>query len=406
MSITPDNAPFAPPVRDNTPAFPKVGIYFGMPEDQYHAVPAASSSGIKKLSISSMDYWAASWMNPENDEDEEEAVKDSGKLTPRQLGHAYHSYIVEGEAAFHDRFFVTLDEKELRAQCAAAGAPFCVTIKEIRDAIEDEDVKPKGTVKAKLAEQLIELRSDAIVWDVVTEQHAALNEGKLPIDPKLYRRILIANQMIAADPQLGSAFTGGHAEVSIFWHDPETGVPMKARLDYIKMQHLIDLKSFANQNGKPVQRAIDMAIANYKYFIPVVVYLMAIKEAKRMVRETKGKCVYDVRFNGTDDDGVKQYVTKPAHKSRIEWAWTWAHQEEPEVIFVFQQTGVAPVTRGRIMQKGSTYTINEHAVRFLIRKWASCAKAYGTDPWVDFEAVTYTEDESLPWAATDFGDTQ
>ena len=66
---------------------------------------------------------------------------------------------------------------------------------------------------------------------------------------------------------------------------------MKARLDYIKMQALVDLKSFSNMQSKPVQRAIDMAIATRKYYIPVVVYLEAIAAAKAMMVKRGQGCV-------------------------------------------------------------------------------------------------------------------
>jgi hypothetical protein len=32
------------------------GIYFGMPEDEYHSIPAVSASGIKRIAITSMDF--------------------------------------------------------------------------------------------------------------------------------------------------------------------------------------------------------------------------------------------------------------------------------------------------------------------------------------------------------------
>lgn len=366
-----------PPRLDGQPEFPPVGIYFGMSDEVYHSIHACSASGIKKLSASSMDYWANSPLNTEREDDNETVAK--------MMGRAYHCRICEGAEVFADRYAVELDQADY-------GDELCVTVAHLRKAIDALEVKPKGTAKDGLIDQLLDLDPEAKVWDRMIASHAEANAGKTLISPKLYRRIEIAAAMIGGDPQLKDAFAGGHAEVSVFWYDERTGAPMKARFDYLKMNHLVDLKSFANMQGKPVQRAIDMAISNQKYFIPVVVYLEAIEAAKKMIVATKGKCVFALGEHGRE-------------RSLRQWCWEWAHQPAPEVLFVFQQTGVAPVTRGRKMGRGTVFTVTDFAVQFLKRKWVKCATAYGTDPWLDIEPVTDTEDEAMTWAATDFGET-
>lgn len=385
-----------PPRHSGQLPFPPPGIYFGMPDEVYHGIHACSASGLKHLSVSSMDYWALSILNQEKEDD---ATRDSGSLTPKQLGQAYHTYIVEGPAVFDRRYAVALDKDALRNDAAKNGVPFCVTTADLRKAITDAGGVPKGTAKDPLIDQLLSFVPTAVVWDRAVAAHLEANAGKLMISPKLYRRIAIANAMILGDPQLQGAFRGGHAEVAIFWFCPKTGCPMKAKLDYLKMNHLIDLKSFGNMMNKPVQRAIDMAISNQKYFIPVVVYLEAIAAAKEMVKAYQKKVVRQCKV---ESDGTT--VFHEADPATVKWCWDWAHQPEPEVIFIFQQTGVAPVTRGRKMGTGTTYVVTLGAVQFLKKKWVRCATAYGVDPWVDFEPVTITEDESLTWAATDFGD--
>lgn len=391
-----------PPIHPGMATFPEPGIYFGMPEEVYHSIHACSASGIKNLSVSSMDYWAMSLLNQER---EEKPPKDSGDLTPRQLGQAYHCFIVEGESVFNERYAVAMDREAWREEAKKHGKELCVTIADIRVAIDAAGAKPKGTAKDALIDQLLDLDPDAFVWDRMVATHLEVNKGKTMITPKLYRRIVIANAMITNDPQLKDAFSGGHAEVSIFWYDEQTGVPMKARLDYLKMNHLIDLKSFSNSQGKPIQRAIDMAIGNQKYFIPVVVYLEAIAAAKELVKASKGKGTAWVWGSFVKHEGAEPvWEPAPAPKELRDWCWQWAHQPQPEVLFIFQQTGIAPVTRGRIMPTSTSYVVTQSAVQFLKRLWGKCAVAFGTDPWVSFQPVVQTEDESLTWAATDFGD--
>lgn len=363
------------------PTWPGEGIFFGMPDDMYHSIFACSASGIKKMSASSMDAWASSTLNPDNEEGD-------GDSLAKMLGRAYHCRICEGREVFNGRYAVEADKTDF-------GDELIVTIEDIRKAIDDAGGKPKGTKKGDLIEQLLECDPTALVWDKIVEAHNAEHEGKTMLPAKLHRRIEIAAAMIEKDPQLGKAFTGGHAEVSVFWFD-QSGLPCKARFDYLKMAHLVDLKSFANGSGKPVQRAIDAAISNYKYYIPVVFYLEAIAAAKRMVVATKTECVRRLYPDGTECGDTQEDKA---------WCWQWAHQPQPEVVFVFQQTGAAPVTRGRVMGVGTTYTITTYAVQFLKRKWKECVENYGYDtPWLDVEPITRTEDESLSFAATDFGE--
>lgn len=393
--------PMQPPALPFAPKFPEPGIYFGMPEDTYHAIHACSASGLKKLSVSSMDYWAESVLNQEAEDEEDEPRRD--KFDARALGRAYHARICEGQEEYLKRYAPKLDKKAVAMEAEAKGKRLCVTVKDIREAIDEAEGKPKGTAKDGLIEQLLDLDPDAWVWDRIEAKYMEENGGKTLIPMKFYRRIEIAWAMIMGDPNLRGAFTGGHPEVSIFWHDERTGVPCKARFDYLKMGHLVDLKSFGNPMGKPVQRAIDMAIANQKYFIPVVFYLEAIAAAKKMVKATGGR-------RGGKEPGINDVVQKwneiDSDEARAlqKWCWAWAHQPEPEVLFVFQQTGKAPVTRGRIMSKGTTFTVNEQAVQMLKKKWRYCATAFGTDPWIDIEPVVATVDEELGWAATDFGE--
>ena len=390
-----------PPRHDGQPYFPQPGIYFGMPEAEYHSIHACSASGLKHLSVSSMDYWALSTLNQER---EEEGEKESGKLTPRQLGHAYHSYIVEGANAFDKRFVLALDKDEIKARAKATGRELCVTIADIRAAIDALDVKPKGTSKDALIEQLLDLDPGAFIWERMVSEHGRKHAGKTFISHKMFRRIAIAKLMIEGDPELKDAFHGGHAEVSIFWFCPTTGAPMKARLDYIKMNALVDLKSFGNMMNKPIQRAIDAAITNQKYYMPVVVYLEAIAAAKAMIVATKGKGTVWEYKPFDKGGGMIVWEPAPATGNLLDWVWKWAPQPEPQVMFIFQQTGIAPVTRGRIMPLHTHYMATQFAIQFLKRKWVRCAKAYGTDPWLDFEPVRTTADEELFNSASDFGD--
>lgn len=437
-----DNAPqdaaverIDPPRLEGQPEFPEPGIYFGMDEKDYHAIPAFSSSGAKKLAVSSMDYWANSWLNPDRVESEKKYL---------DLGKAIHAFVLEGEGAYLDRFYVELDPDdyadqplltstdEIKAAIssfseeqpvapatggkqalidqlgelyseASQPANLVGTVPELKERIRSfttkapvkpvsrvEDEGPDGEPYMRAAtkddwiKQLLALDPNALIWDSLVKHHAANHEGKTAIDARTDRRIRIAVKMILGHEEIAKAFSGGYPEVSIFWYCETTGVPMKARLDYLKMRAVVDLKSFGNNAGMPIDRAIERTIANYRYNLQQVQYDEAVQAAKKMIRLSGLEAI------NADDESVIDFCEK------------WAMEEaDPGFIFIFQQTGNAPVTRGKIMPRGTVFSVTKSRHEELKRKWAECAKAYGTDPWLDIAPIDEIEDEAIPLHATE-----
>lgn len=441
--------PIMPPRHEGQPEFPAPGIYFGMSEEEYHAVPAASNSHLKKLSVSSMDAWADSWMNLDREEPEDKPHFNFGK--------AIHAFVLEGEGAYLDRYAVDLDpvdfedikplvhteqikaaigafttkqpvtprggKQDLIDQLAAlgekAGVPVNIdgTVPELKDRIsafeEDAPIRPLSRVeeededgnksvrpasKADWIEQLLSLDPDVKIWDKMLAEHRAQHEGKFMLDAKVDRRVRIAAKMILAHPEISKAIENGHPEVSVFWYCRKTGVPMKARFDMLKMRVIADLKSFANKVGKPIRSAINTAIASYRYNMQHVVYVEAALAARELIREA-------IENDGQIGDVVHVANAPPeAEPAIFDWCEKWASQTEPpEFLFIFQQTGIAPVTRGRLMPRSTLFSVTRSRVEELKRQWAECAATYGTDPWIDLEPITETEDEEIPEYATDIG---
>ena len=70
----------------------KPGVYLSIPNDDYHADPAISSTGIKQLLRSPAEYW---WNSPLN------IHRESEPETPaKKFGQAYHTMILEPQK-FH-----------------------------------------------------------------------------------------------------------------------------------------------------------------------------------------------------------------------------------------------------------------------------------------------------------------
>ena len=82
---------------------PPVGIYFDMPFEEYLAIPCLNASGIKELNISETDFWARSFMNPDND-----TVDDDTRA--KIEGRAYHKRILEGEDALYNQYALEYED--------------------------------------------------------------------------------------------------------------------------------------------------------------------------------------------------------------------------------------------------------------------------------------------------------
>lgn len=195
--------------------FREPGIYFGMPEAEYHADPSLGSTDMKRLEENPEDYWFSSPLNPVVLEGEEETDSQG-------FGTACHKMLLEGPDAFERAYHI----------CFFPG-----NIKE-------------GKEERRLA--------------------AAL--GKTPLKESDWERIALAGAAFRANPVLAPAFEGGLAsEVSIFWRD-ERCIPKKMRADRMKIRATLDLKTISPQREMPFITACRRHIAAFRYDIQAAHY--------------------------------------------------------------------------------------------------------------------------------------
>lgn len=333
------------------------GVYFGLDEDAYHDAPAFSASGIKKELISPMDFWAASWMNPDREAYESRAMA---------LGKAWHKRLLEGPDAFWQAYAAELDAEDYPEALR--------TMDDLRAALRELGEKTGGN-KADLIARLQGL-SDAPIWDVLVAAHAEAHAGKIFMSHEDIGRIEKQAAMIEKHPDISRCFQGGYPEVSVFWTDEESLVPMKARLDYVKIQADIDLKTFSNPLGKPLNRAIYTAMASGKYHVQVAVYSEAMRAAQAHIRAG--------RIFG-DGDGA--WLAKLAREN----------MDDRQFVFVFQQTGPAPVARAyRFPRQLLTFDVGVSTMRQSQASFAAHWHRYGTDPWIDTTPLDDFTDDDFP----------
>jgi hypothetical protein len=350
------------------------GVYFGMPFEEYLADQSLSASGIKWLQTSPMTYWAGSWMNP-NAEDRETVSK--------ALGTAVHKRILEGKQEFEKSYVVLPDRADhpeaidggdaLREECGALG------------------LKKSGTI-AEMCDRILDANPGAQLWPVILGEAKARAEahGAEIIKPSDYRKAEMIASMIESHSKIRHAFIGGFPEVSVFWTDPETGVPLKARFDYLKDGLITDLKSFSNQYGAPVGKAVASAVARYQYHIQATLYLQAASVAASMMADGQIHIVDD-----DQEDRVLGFV-RGIDSNHFRYFW----------VFVETGPGHNVLARRFRADLGGGPSLAWQSAREVIQSalatYKTCLEEFGTSPWAVEHPITDLVDEDLPsWMMED-----
>lgn len=322
------------------------GIYFGMPDEEYHAIPYLSASHIKNLLVSSMDFWSRSWMNPWKEEEEESEAK--------LIGKAYHKRILEGSVAFYDSYvreFFLEDTTDVISGNKA-----------MMKALKDLSVCGySGKDQDELTDMLLDADPHAKIYHVMKHEYEVDHSGKIFLTEKLIRKIELSAAMIENHHALKYWFVGGYPEVTVIWDDEELGIRMKCRFDYLKVNAVNDLKTFANMTNRTIERAVYREMADRKYHIPATLYLRGSDAGK--ILASQGKV-----FGTVDPEWLEAFIKSPAHVFN----------------FVFQQKGVAPVAVGAIYtREDPVFELGLACVRDGVQRFKSLGEAFGVDPWVD-----------------------
>lgn len=306
------------------------GVYFGLDESLYHADPALGSGDVRALHTCPMYYWQNSAMNPHRVADEE---------TPALLyGRALHKLVLEGRQAFVAAY-----------TCApeAADHPGCfVTVDDIKKALRDFGEKVSGN-KPDLIARLKARAPDALIFDDIIARHAedAQRSGKTILKRAMFEEVVTAAGFIAQDTRVAPAFQGGCPEISVFWE--RDGVPLKCRIDYLRFgrdadRRLLalntDLKSFANQRGVAPERAVALAVAEYRLDMQAAHNTDGAGQIGALIQ---GGAVYGAeRIN-------PQWLDALASVRPEDHLWHWAFFQKDAPVALLRPAGAALVARGR-----------------------------------------------------------
>jgi len=255
------------------------GIYFDLDEDVYHAIEALGSTDLKELHLSAGDFWAGSWLDP--DKPDEEDPTDA-----QILGKAYHVARLEPE-----RFKCAYIREPQKEECDKESLLTSDTdikreLKKLdqTQALKDEAIEER-------ADRLVEAGYKGEIWHLIKRDYererTATKPHKIGIAGKYFDDIIRDMKRIAAHKEISALLKGGQAEVSILWTDAN-GIRCKARVDYLTVAHWADMKTFANPNGKILEKCITDAFRYNQYYMQATHYDEAVEMIRLGVVEIQG----------------------------------------------------------------------------------------------------------------------
>lgn len=359
------------PIKPHAP-----GIYFGLPEADYHADPSVSTSAIKKLLEGCEQYWHESWMNPYAPAREQKDCLSRGTL--------WHCRLLEPEQ---------FDEKYIKApalgELVLEGYEVLETIGQMRKWMERngfQGFKKTGShadyVEAvKTAIQLIP-NPDTRPYLLTTERDELLDrnpDATVIWSEEIWTEMLQAEAALQAHPYFCKVFQGGMSEVSIFWIDEASGIPMKARIDKLKPRAILDYKTLHVPRGKGVLKAALNAIKFEKYDLQAAVYTIAVGQAVKMINEATG-----VIWGDVPGDFIDEFRKQP---------------EKPFGL-IFQQEVAPYAVRGRTITRHGGDLLNcfgngLYLMQQGIEVWRSNWELYGVKRWIDTEGLIEVQDNEI-----------
>lgn len=192
----------------------KPGIYSQIPNDEYHAGPGISKSGLDLIARSPLHYWQR-YLNPDR-----EPVEPTPAMA---LGTAIHTAILEPDT-FADVYAIA----------------------------------PKVDRRTK---------DGKASWEAFQTECATLR--KTPISADDYETCGAISRRLHGHPAASVLFGSGVPEQSVFWTDAETGVLCKCRPDWLHGGAIVDVKSTEDAGRDAFARSV----VRYGYHVQAAWYL-------------------------------------------------------------------------------------------------------------------------------------
>lgn len=212
------------------------GIYEGIPNELYHQAPDSfSNSQLKVFRDSPAHYWHK-YLDPEREPEPEK------RPDYFVAGDLIHALCLEPDEVY-ERYYCALNEKDYPTALRTAA--------DIEAALKTagQPMTKKGEKKADKVARLKECCPDIQVWDDLVEQHARQpeNEDKQAIPYSIWKKAHRALAAVKKRAEADFLLSEGLAELSIFARCPGTGLMLRIRPDWLRLNKwIIDVKSTAS----------------------------------------------------------------------------------------------------------------------------------------------------------------
>ncbi|HXI85327.1 MAG TPA: PD-(D/E)XK nuclease-like domain-containing protein [Verrucomicrobiae bacterium] len=318
-----------------------------IPAIDYHAAPGLSNSALADLAVSPLRFWHLH-VNPNRPGEES---------TPYlQFGSALHTAVLEPDE-FEKRYACKLDP--------TLYPNLLDTMDDLKAWLTEHGMQTSAKRKRELVDRVHAKDPDVPILELLKEAHDAKHEGKIQFTVEDWMRIGGAAHSLRSEPKVAEILTNGDAEVSCFVTDPETGVPLKARFDWVTPKCTLDLKTFSQQRSKTIDKTIADAIWYERYYIQAYFYSL-------------------VRAISSGD------TTAAGPQKAPEFIMAFVESEEPHEVRI---RSFRPKVAGEINLFWQRARIEVHE---LIRLYADCLDRFGDKPWRDPRDVDPLEDHELP----------
>jgi hypothetical protein len=244
------------------------GIYFGLDETVYHAVPRLSASGLQRLCVSPATFWRGSWLDPEAPD------LDEGATPALILGKAYHCARLEPDR-FHASYCRKPSKDDYRGQ------KIITSDTGVKAALKELGCQQTITSESTLerAQRLRDEGHEGPIWALIMDEHERERAGRVAIEAKFFDQIAADMERIRQHGEIAELLSGGEAEVSIFWTDSH-GLPCKCRVDYLTPGWWDDFKTFDNSRGKILEQALADAVRYNRYYVQAVHYREGVEAVR------------------------------------------------------------------------------------------------------------------------------
>lgn len=336
------------------------GIYASMPEEEYHAAAGLSCSGMKQLAVSPLNYWHHN-LNPDRQPPEE--------TYPQRFGKAVHCRLLE-PARFSQSYAVKRTPEDY---------PGClVTADDMKAWLAEQGLPATAKKKQELIDRIMAQGSYPPIWDLLRDDQGdavLLNRDEMAALDHLAA-------VVDADPYASAALSGGLPEVSFFVREPETGVVLKARMDYVRPSATFDLKTFSNARGKRTDKAVFDAIYYENYHLQAVAY-HTIRDLAR-----QQYLAGDIGAHGVDEGWLKAFLDHDHHG----FGFIFVESSAPFDMRIVQ------LRRSEFPDADPNVYWQTAAMQIagLTAIYAECMEKYGDRPWREPLPPRVLQDTDIP----------